>query len=198
MKQDKYPKTLLTIFLIFWLILAISPSNREIWFTENILTFLFIPLLIYTYKKFRLTNLSYTFIFIFMILHTIGSHYSYAEVPLFNKVQDSFNLSRNHYDRIVHFLFGFIFFAPIYEVLTRKLKLSKSYSLLFAFLLVTSLKGIYEVLEYLYYVFRESKVFSDAFLGSQGDIWDAQKDMLLGIIGSLIALVIIKLNCKEK
>jgi len=188
MKWPKnYPKILLTIFTIFWIIIAIAPKYRGVWVAENILTVLLAALLILTYKKFKFSNLSYTLIFIFMILHVIGSYSSYSEMYLFDLIKQWFSLSRNHYDRVVHFLFGLMFYLPTYEFLTRKLKLKGGWAHLMTFLTITSFKGIFEIIEYLYVLVVRTEVFNYAYLGMQGDLWDAQKDTYLGMLGAGIA-----------
>jgi putative membrane protein len=184
-----YPHILLAIFTIVWLVLAISPSYRDIWFAENILSILLVLGLILTYKKFKFSNFTYTILFFFLVLHTIGAHYTYAEMPLFNMLKSNLALTRNHYDRIVHFLFGLIFFFPIQEILARKLNIKGARSYLLAFLVVFALKGIYEVVEWLYAIIRESHLVDTFFLGAQGDVWDAQKDMAWGAVGALISWV---------
>lgn len=187
MKKDNYPKILLGIFLIVWILLAISPNYRSIWFDENILSVGLVVLLIATYKKFRFSNFNYTLLFLFLILHTIGSHYTYAEMPLFDVVKDMFDLSRNHYDRVVHFLFGLVFYFPLYEFMNQKLKVKGWWKYFLPFMVIIALKGIYEVIEVGYHLVRESKLVENNFLGMQGDIFDAQKDMFLGMIGAGIS-----------
>lgn len=193
--KNNYPKLLLWIYLIIWAILAISPNYRGVWIAENILTVLFIGLLVFSYRKFRFSNFSYTLIFIFMVLHSIGGHYAYNEMPLFDLIQNEFDLSRNHYDRVIHFLFGLLFFVPIYEVITRIFRVPEGWrGLLLTFLVVTSLKGGFEALEYGYLVVTRGGELNELlvtnYLGQQGDAFDAYKDIALGIFGAGIALVL--------
>lgn len=190
-KQDYYPAILLGIFLIIWVLLALSPNYRSIWLDENILSVGLVVLLVATYHKFRFSNFSYTLLFFFLVLHTIGSHYTYAEMPLFDAVKETFDLSRNHYDRVVHFLFGIVFYFPIYEFLSRKLNVKGWWKYFLPFMLIIALKGIYEVLEVGYHLVRESKLVENNFLGMQGDTWDAQKDMFLGMIGAGISWLVL-------
>ena len=196
--KKNYPKLLLVLFSIIWVVLAISPHYRQVWLAENVLTVLFVFLLIITYNKFKFSNLSYTLFFIFLVLHTIGNHYTYTEMPLFDLIKDWFGLSRNHYDRVVHFLFGFLFYIPSYEFISKKLKIKGFWGLLLAFFFVTALKGIYEVIEYCWLVITKGDIIGTHFLGMQGDQWDAQKDMSLGMIGSLIAGIIVWFKAKRK
>ena len=185
MKPKKsYPKILLGVFTIIWIILAITPKYRDVWIVENILSVLLIITLIITYHKFQFSNLSYSLIFIFLILHSIGAHYSYSEMPLFDLLKNWLNLSRNHYDRVVHFLFGLVFYFPLQEFISRKLKIKKLWSHFFTFMILVGLKGVYEILEVGYHLVAESNVVETNFLGMQDDRWDAQKDMFLGMIAA--------------
>ncbi len=198
MTKDSYLKTLFSLFLTIWVILAVSPSYRGIWISENILTVIFICFLIATYKKFRFSNLSYSLFFIFLVLHTIGSHYSYTEMPLFNLVRDYFSLTRNHYDRFIHFLFGVLFFIPAYEFISKKLKVSGFWLFLLAFLAITALKSIYEIFEWIYLLYTKDELIGTHFLGMQGDQWDAQKDIALGMLGSAISWFLLWLKKVKK
>ena len=115
-------------------------------------------------------------------------------MPVFKWIQAMFDFSRNHYDRVVHFLFGLIFYFPIYEIVTRKLKMKGWMSYLLPFLIVVSFKTIYEILEYLAVIFTNNLAFSDSFLGMQGDYWDAQKDIMFGMAGATISMLICRLR----
>lgn len=184
MKKELYHKSLLGILMVFWLFIAINPTDRGVWFAENILFLIFLPILVFTYKKFQFSSLSYTLMFIFLILQTIGSKYGYSNVPFI------FDSVRNHYDRVVHFLFGVVFYLPLYELVTKKLKLKGIWSHFFVFTILFSMKGIYEILEWGYVMVTQGSSGSIAFLGAQGDAWDAQKDMFLGGIGAIITGVV--------
>ena len=177
MKQkDKYPLILLSIFLIITIFSGINPHYRSVWMSEQIVTIFFLVLLISTYKKFRFSNTSYTLIFFFLIVNTIGSYYSYSEVPLFDWLREIFNLSRNHYDRLAHFLYGLLFFFPFHEFITRKLKVKGIWACILTFLALIGTKGFYEIIEFASLFFAD-KATSSGLLGMQGDVWDAQKDM---------------------
>ena len=195
-KKENYPKVLLILFLIIFLISAVNPNYMIVWVYENIITIVFLFLLIITYKKFKFSNLTYTLLFILLVLHAIGSHYSYSEMPLFDLIKDNFNLERNNYDRLVHFLFGFIFYFPVYEIISRKFKIKSFWVCLIAFLIITGFKGIYEIIEYVSILISKNDVIGTNFLGMQGDQWDAQKDMILGMIGALLAWIFIWIKDK--
>ena len=195
--QENYPKILLFAYILVWIWAAINPNYRSVWIDENIMPVLFLGILIISFRWFKLSNLSYTLIFIFLVLHTIGGHYSYSEMPLFDWIKENYDLSRNHYDRIVHFLFGVLFFYPIYEVLNKIFLVPKGWrSLFLAFLVIAALKGIFEVIEYAYTAIRNNSLTVTNYLGEQGDYFDALKDIGLGILGSIISLVIISIKKK--
>lgn len=194
--KQNYPKILLWVFFFFWFIMGISPHFREVWFAENVMTIAFGTFLILTYKKLRFSNESYTMIFIFMILHTIGSHYSYTQIPVADWFSPIFKSSRNYYDRILHFLFGFIFFLPGSELVKKIFKPKKKWVNLIVFFMLSSFMTLYELFEYLFVIITSTEIMGINFLGMQGDIWDAQNDILVAMIGALIMWGILKL--KEK
>jgi len=115
----RYPLWLLGIYVPFWVWLAINPIDRVDWCLENLLVFVFVPVLTLTRRRFRLSNVSYTAIFLFLVLHAIGGHYTYGKVPFGEWMRDWFGFARNHYDRIVHFSFGLLMSYPVREVFLR-------------------------------------------------------------------------------
>ncbi|MBU2522757.1 MAG: DUF2238 domain-containing protein [Nanoarchaeota archaeon] len=195
--KGRYPQVLLSIFLLFWLALAISPKYLGVWAIENFLSAIVITFLVVTYKKFKFSNLSYTLIFIFMILHTIGGHYSYSEMPLFDWLAQVFDLSRNHYDRVVHFLFGALLFIPAYEFISKRLKVKYFWGYFSAFLFIIASKSIFEVIEFLWVLVTRSDIIGTHYLGMQGDQWDAQKDILLGSLGAGVTWFILWVKQKR-
>ena len=197
-KGGWYKLFLVIIFLAFWIWAAINPVYPDDWLLENYLIFIFVPLIILAGFYFRLSNLSYTLITIFMILHVIGSHYTYAEVPFGYFLQSLFNSNRNMYDRLVHFSFGFLLAYPIREIFMRLVKVKGFWAYYFPLDLTLAFSATYELVEWLAAATVGSAA-GIAFLGAQGDIWDAQKDMLLAGLGAIItmsvtALINIKYN----
>ncbi len=190
--KENYPKILLGIYIIIWILAAIAPNYRSVWMDENILPVLFVLLLVVSYKKFRFSNISYSLLFIFMILHVIGGHYSYTEVPLFEYLKSIYGLSRNYYDRVVHFSFGVLFFVPVYEIVTKIFRVPEGWrGLIMAFFVVAAFKGLFEVIEYGYVWVRADPLNVTNYLGEQGDSWDSQKDVFVGVFGALIAWFIV-------
>ena len=181
---------LLTSYLIVWCVLALSPVDRKDWFLENLLAVSTVAVLILTYRRFAFSDVSYVLITVFMILHAVGAHYTYAKVPFGFWMKDVFDLSRNHFDRIVHFAFGFLLAYPAYELFLRAARARRGWALFMAAIAVTSLSGTFEVVES-WVAQIASPELGDAYLGTQGDVWDAQKDMTLAIVGALITVGLI-------
>ena len=190
--MTRYLKALLLVFAAVWVWAAISPSYRHDWLLENYLVFIFVPIIVLTGRYFRLSNASYTLITLFMILHVVGSHYTYAEVPFGDVLQNWLGASRNMYDRLVHFSFGFLLAYPIREVFLRVTKVKGFWGYYLPFDVTLAFSAAYEVIEWLAAASVDPAA-GLAFLGSQGDIWDAQKDMTLAGIGALLAMIIIAL-----
>lgn len=189
-ENKTFQQILITIFVIFWTVFAISPVYRPEWWLENYLVFAFILFLVLSYKKLQLSDLSYLLITIFLLLHTVGAHYGYSSVPIGFTIKDAFGLMRNPYDRIVHFLFGFLFAYPIYELLKRYSKLQGVWLYLLPVNFIISLSAIYEIIEAIVaWTFPPEQY--NPFIGLQGDIWDGYKDMLLVLTGGIISTSII-------
>ncbi len=180
---------LLLVFIVQWIFWAISPVSRKDWLLENILVFIIVTVLVLTYKKFRFSNISYLLIFIFLSIHIIGSHYTYALVP-YNEWIGFENTERNHFDRFAHFLFGLIWLYPAREFYIRKLTKYKQWSGFFAFQSVVFFSSFYESVEWGAAIIFGGQLGIE-YLGTQGDVWDAQKDMLLAAMGCITALLIL-------
>ncbi|HCO61638.1 MAG TPA: DUF2238 domain-containing protein [Porticoccaceae bacterium] len=195
--RRRYLLVLLVLFVLEWLVLAYAPLDREAWLLENVLAVLFIVLIIGTHKAFPLSRISYTLIFLFMALHEIGSHYTYAKVPYDAWWQRAFGYSlnevlgfeRNHFDRLVHFSYGLLLAYPIREVFIRIAGVRGFWGYFLPLDLTMSTSMIFELFEW-----GAAEVFGGAlamdYLGTQGDIWDAQKDMALASLGALLAMLV--------
>jgi len=183
---------LLGLFLAFaavWVWAAIRPVYPEDWLLENYLVFAGVPLILLLGRWFRLSLISYTLLTLFMILHVIGSHYTYAEVPFGFTLQHWVGAERNMYDRLVHFCFGFLVAYPVREVFIRISRAKGFWNYYLPIELTLAFSAIYEIIEWLAAV-TVSPEAGLAFLGAQGDIWDAQKDMGLAGLGALLAMAI--------
>ncbi len=173
--------------VVVWIVTAIQPLYPRDWLLENLLVFIWCGLLAVTYRRFRFSNLSYGLFTLFMTLHLVGAHYTYAETPIGFWIRDWLELERNHYDRIVHFSFGLLLAWPMREILLRKAGVNQAWSYFLAINGVLAFSAIYEVIEGIAAVVVEPEL-GMAFLGTQGDVWDAQKDSALAFIGSVIAM----------
>ena len=186
--RQKYLLILAGVYAAWWLYMAIDPVDRSDWLLENVLVVLAAVLLVSTYKAFPLSRVSYTCIFLFLMFHTLGSHYTYAKVP-YQEWFTVFEGGRNHYDRLVHFLYGLLLAYPIREMFLRIGNMRGFWGYFLPLDLTLSTSAIYELIEW----GAAEMVGGDlgaAYLGTQGDIWDAHKDMLLASIGALLAMVI--------
>lgn len=181
---------LLASYLIVWSVLAVAPVDRQDWLLENILAVTAVSVLIVTYRRFAFSDVSYLFITAFLMLHAVGAHYTYAKVPLGFWMKEAFDLSRNHFDRIVHFSFGLLLAYPSYDVFLRSAGLRQGWALCMTVMMVTSVSGLFEVIES-WVAQLVSPELGDAYLGTQGDVWDAQKDMTMAILGATLASLII-------
>jgi putative membrane protein len=182
------PLLALVAAVFFWS--AIGPRDRFTWFLEVLPVLAGVPLLAVTCRRFPLTSLSYVLIAAHAVILMVGGHYTYAEVPLFNWIRDAFGLARNHYDRLGHFAQGFVPAILSREILLRRTPLRRGGWL---FAIVTSIclaiSALYELFEWRVAV--ATGTAANAFLGTQGDVWDTQKDMAMCLVGAVSALLIL-------
>lgn len=188
-KNDyKIHLTLLGLFIILFTWSAINPHDYFTWVLEVFPAVLALGLLMFTYDKFKFSNTTYFFIFVQASILVIGGHYTYAEVPLFNWLKDSLDLSRNHYDRLGHFFQGFTPALVACELLLRKKVLNKiNWTPFIIISICLAISAGYELIE-----FSSGMIAGDAatdFLGTQGDIWDTQWDMFMALIGASAAMI---------
>jgi putative membrane protein len=199
--SHKTPPILLTIYIILFVALAINPYDRTTWWVENIPILIVVGVLVLTYSSFKFSNFAYFLMGLFLCYHTIGGHFTFELVPfdwgnhLLSKLGFDFIIpeGRNNFDRLGHFLVG-VFAYPVVEISVRKKWVSNN---LMAWLLGVFALGFwaasYEIIEMVYAITEGGKSGA-AFLGSQGDVWDAQKDMLLDILGGCVFGLLALLN----
>ena len=185
------------IFLMLFVALGVAPLDRKDWALENALVILIVPLLILTRKQLPLSRISYTTIFLFLCLHEVGAHYTYAKVPYnewFNSLTGStlnglLGLERNHYDRLVHFSFGLLLAYPIREVFLRVADVRGVWGYYLPLDVTMATSMLFELIEW-----GAAELFGGdlgvAYLGTQGDLWDAQKDMAMATLGAVIAMLL--------
>ncbi|WP_461208504.1 DUF2238 domain-containing protein [Desulfocurvus sp. DL9XJH121] len=181
------PHALGALFLVYWAVLAVAPADRAVWWAENIPVAAVAALLALTWRKFRFSNLSYVLMAVWLFWHTMGGHYTFAHVP-FAWFSDLFGFERNQFDRVGHFSVGFYAF-PLAEFLLRRRFCGPVTATLFALFAIMSVAAGYEIIEWWYAVLKGGNAGVE-FLGSQGDVWDAQKDMLMDTLGAMAALVL--------
>ena len=197
-REARYPATLLALFTAWWIALAITPNYRQDWLLENMLVFAAVPMLVFTYRNLRFSNAAYTCLFLFFALHVVGAHYTYALVPYDAWSEAVFGTplnpvlgwERNHFDRAVHFLYGVLVMPAAVELFAAKAPPTGVWRFLMPLFFMNSHAVIFETIEWL-----AAEAFGgdlgEAYLGTQGDPFDAQKDMGLAMVGSLLALAFI-------
>jgi putative membrane protein len=184
------PAILLVATIVALIVSRIGAAEPGTWVLEVFPIFIAIPILVATAKRFPLTPLAYRLLFVHALILMLGGHYTYAKVPLGFWVQDALHLGRNHYDRLGHFAQGFVPAIIAREVLLRRSPLQRGKWLFFLVICVClAISASYELIEWLAAVLGGSS--ADAFLGTQGDVWDTQWDMFMAGVGALSALVLL-------
>ena len=195
MSHRAYVLSLAAALSVLWVLLAINPWHRDDWLLENALLVIACVGLALTYRSFPLSRISYTLIFVFLCMHTLGAHYTYAEVPYNtwfraltgHTLNDVLGWERNNFDRLVHFCYGLLLAYPIREVFLRIAGVRGFWGYFLPLDLTMSTSMLYEQIEWV-----AAELFGGelgvAYLGTQGDIWDAHKDMALASMGALIAM----------
>ena len=190
MADKRYPLTLVLSVLVALVISGLAPHDRTTWWLEIFPILIGIPILVATYRRFPLTPLLYTLLAVHALILMVGGHYTYAQVPLGFWVQDLLGFARNHYDRLGHFAQGFIPAILVREVLLRTSPLRPGRWL---FVLVTAVclafSACYEFIEWWTAVAGGDS--AEAFLGTQGDVWDTQWDMFCALIGAVTAQLLL-------
>ncbi|MDD5579969.1 MAG: DUF2238 domain-containing protein [Methylobacter sp.] len=180
-------KIWLGIFVLVLVWSVINPKDYLTWVLETAPALIALIVLIATRQRFPLTSLAYILILILSIILMIGGHYTYAEVPLFNCLKEAFNLERNNYDKIGHFAQGFVPAIVAREIILRNQVLKNiNWLNFFIICICLAISAFYELIEWVVALF--SKEAAEAFLGTQGYIWDTQSDMAYALIGAITAI----------
>lgn len=191
------PHLLLVAYVLEFTILAFEPYNRSVWWAENVPMLGIVALLTFLYVRgVRFSNLAYLLASVLVFWHTIGGHFTFERVP-FDFVSDLFGWERNNFDRIGHFSVGFYAFLFMEYFVTRSIITRKWVAYFAAFSIIGMVAALYEVIEWIYAV-KDGGEAGASFLGSQGDIWDAQKDMALDMSGALVALALFGIRNRFK
>lgn len=186
--QNRWLQLYIAIFSVCWIITYMHTTDRANWYTENAMTVFILSVLFFSYHKFKFSDMSYTLLFIFGLMHIYGAEYTYAENPLGYWLQDLLGWSRNHYDRMVHFCFGFLLAYPLRDYFMNHFHWPAWVCWVLPCEITLSFSGMYELIEWAVagIFFPEQGV---AYLGTQGDVWDAQKDMALAFSGAVIIML---------
>lgn len=190
--------------LALWLVIAavwsgINPVDRAVWWAEMIPVFIVLSALVLLYQQFRFSNVAYMLMSLWLLMHTIGAHYTFANVPFDwgnHLLTPLLGPDRNHYDRLAHYIIGFYSF-PMAEWLLRRRLCGLKLALCFSLFFIMSVAASYEIIEWLYAVIEGGHAGIE-FLGSQGDVWDAQKDMLADTLGAITGLAFFLLLRPDK
>jgi putative membrane protein len=194
-RERRLLQALCLAYAFIWIVAAIHPVKRDDWLIENILVFAAMPALFFTYRRLPLSDPAYVLIFLFLVLHAAGAHYTYSEVPLGYWIKETVHLQRNHFDRLVHLSFGLLLTYPLREIFIRVLQPRPGWTGSLAATMILAFGGFFEIIEGL--VARVvNPELGAAYLGTQGDVWDAQKDMALALFGA--ALVILWTMWRDK
>jgi putative membrane protein len=183
--ENRFLQIITAAYVVVWIALAIAPVDRSDWLLENLLVFATGAVLVATWRRFPFSNFSYALIAVFLVVHAIGAHYTYAKVPVGFWLRDLLGLSRNHYDRLIHFAFGLLIVYPLREILTRSAGVRDTWAIGLSVAGIVGLSSFFEIVEGIIAQIVSPEL-GTAYLGTQGDIWDAQKDMAAATLGAIL------------
>lgn len=181
--------TLVWIYLIGFGLLAIHPNDRADWALENLFPTSQLIAVAISYRYFKFTRLSYYLIFVYLFVQSWGGHFTYAEAAPFNWLRDHLHLGRNHYDRVAHFMLGFLVGIPVREILMSVVQTTRRWLAFLTASIILAIGAFYELIEWWVAVLATPNL-GTAFLGTQGDVWDTQWDMFLALLGVIFALLV--------
>ncbi|MDQ3439666.1 MAG: DUF2238 domain-containing protein [Planctomycetota bacterium] len=200
--RSRYPLVLLGLFIAYAAAWAYRPVDVKDWALENALAAVFVIALVLSHRRFPLSNVSYSLIFVFLCLHTIGAHYTYSLVPYdawamrvtggATTLNDIFGFQRNHFDRLVHFCFGLLLAYPIRELFLRVAGVRGFWGYYLPLDVTMSFSMLYELIEWAAASVLGAEL-GQAYLGAQGDVWDAHKDMALASLGATLSMALVAL-----
>jgi putative membrane protein len=190
--SHRVPRGLLVAYLVIWAALAWSPEDRVLWAVENLLILIGLPVVVLTGRWFRFSDRSYVAMFLFLVLHAVGAHYGYTQVPL---DWEDWGFGRNHSDRVAHFCFGLLAVFPVEELLRRLAGLKRPWLGPLTVTATFALAAFFEVIEWLAIVVGGEAIGprEGGYLGTQGDQFDAVKDMALGLAGAIVTMSVLAL-----
>lgn len=184
-----FPLILLGVYFILFVALSFNVLDRPTWWVENATVWIIVGVLgILYWRGVRFSNTAYALMSVLIFLHTIGGHYTFAKVP-FDWVTDTLGFERNHFDRVAHFSVGFYAYAVAEWIWAKQLVANRFLLLTYPVFVIIAVAAGYEIVEWTYAVLANPEA-GIAYLGSQGDIWDAQKDMLADTLGAITAMIL--------
>lgn len=189
LRTNRFLAILVSVYGTIWTVLAFAPRDRTAWVLENLLVVFFVGALVFTFRRFTFSNRSYFLIAAFLILHAVGAHYTYAQTPFGEWLKGAFDLSRNHFDRVIHFSFGLLIASPAREILLRVAQVEPVAAHWLTIATVLAASTVFEIVEAIC-----AQIVNPGggpqWLGAQGDVWDAQSDMLLALMGATAAMLL--------
>lgn len=196
LSDDRFRDLVAGLFAVVWALLAIAPLYRQDWMLENLLVAAAAAAFLRWRRSLHLSKLSVSLVFVYLCCHEIGAHYTYSEVPYDawmqaltgTTVSDLLGLERNHFDRLVHFLYGFLLSYPMREVYVRRGWLHGRLTFTFPVAITLAFSALYEIFEW-WAAELAGGDLGIAYLGTQGDVWDGQKDMALAGLGAVLVMV---------
>lgn len=195
--HHRYVAWLGALYLVLWVLLAIRPLHRADWLLENVLVAVALLGMAAGFRSMPLSRISYTLVFLFLCLHTLGAHYTYSAVPydrwcqrlLGFSIDAALGFDRNQFDRLVHFCYGLLLAYPVREMFLRVAQVRGFWGYFLPLDLTMSTSLLYELIEWAAALFFGGDL-GVAYLGTQGDVWDAQKDMALASLGALLSMLL--------
>ena len=181
-RYSAFARALGIALFVIWAVLAVAPSYRSDWLLENLLVFVTVPALVWSGPRLGFGNATWACLFVFFVLHLVGAHYTYAEMPLFAQAD-----GRNHYDRVVHFAYGLLMARPTLDLFAARVRTQGVWHWLLPVFFLSAHGAVYEVVEWWAAVLFGGDL-GVAFLGTQGDDWDAQWDMALLSLGAVLGV----------
>lgn len=188
-RKNRLQQCLLAAYSLIWAVTAVRPIDPRDWFMENVLVFFVAAAAVATYRRYPLSDLSYAMLALFLSIHAVGAHYTYARVPVGYWFQETFQLSRNHFDRVAHFCFGLLIAYPMREIFLRVARTREFWAYYLPVDMTLAFSALFEIFES-WIVRMVNPALGEAYLGAQGDIWDAQKDMTAALTGSILCMVL--------
>lgn len=195
--ENRFLFALSISFLALWFYMYFNCINTTDWFIENILVFIFAIYAIFSYRRFVFSDASYFFFFLFLLVHIFGAMYAYTQNPVGEYFQNKYSLWRNPYDRVVHFSFGFLLAYPLHDFLLNKLNVKGRWQYLLPIEITLSLASIFELIEWLVAEVT-TKETGETYVATQGDVWDAHKDIALAVVGAAITMFVLYVYRKQK